>query len=106
MTGERNMHGREQKYSVKILVGIPEGKKLFGISKHRWEDNIKMDIEETGCIVNLLHLDNDRDQWHVVHKVLNIQLSKMRKIFLLLKNLFLFYVFIFYLTTLSAAEII
>jgi hypothetical protein len=62
MTGECNMHRRAEKYGIKILVGIPEGKRLFGISRRRWEDNIKMDIEGTGCIVNLIHLDNDRDQ--------------------------------------------
>jgi hypothetical protein len=29
-----------------ILVGIPEGKRLLARTKHRWEDNIKMDLKE------------------------------------------------------------
>jgi hypothetical protein len=31
------------------LVGKPEGNKLVGRPRHRWEDNIKMDLEEVGC---------------------------------------------------------
>jgi len=30
----------------KILVGKPEGKTPLGRPKHRWEDNIKMDLRE------------------------------------------------------------
>jgi hypothetical protein len=37
------------KNPYKILVGKPEGKKLFGGLRHRWEDNTNMDIEEIGC---------------------------------------------------------
>jgi hypothetical protein len=29
-------------------VGKPEGKRQLGIPRHRWEDNIKMDLEEVG----------------------------------------------------------
>ena len=29
--------------------GKPEGKRPLGIRRHRWEDNIKMDIQEVGC---------------------------------------------------------
>jgi hypothetical protein len=32
-----------------ILVGKSEGKWQFGISRSRWEDNIKMDLKEIGC---------------------------------------------------------
>lgn len=35
------MRRGEKKYGIKILVGIPVGKRLFGISKRRLEDNIK-----------------------------------------------------------------
>jgi hypothetical protein len=31
-----------------ILVGKPEGKRLLGRPRHRWEDNIKIDIKEIG----------------------------------------------------------
>jgi len=30
-------------------VGKPEGKKQFGRPRRRWEDNIKMDLQEVGC---------------------------------------------------------
>jgi hypothetical protein len=31
------------------LVGKPEGKRLLGITRLRWEDSIKMDLQEVGC---------------------------------------------------------
>ena len=31
-----------------MLVGKPEGKRPFGRPRRRWEDNIKMDIQEAG----------------------------------------------------------
>jgi hypothetical protein len=34
--------------AYKILVGKPEGKKPLGRPRRRWEDNIRMDIGETG----------------------------------------------------------
>ena len=33
----------------RILVGKPEGKRLLGRPKRRWEDNIEMDLQEVGC---------------------------------------------------------
>jgi len=30
-------------------VGIPEGKRPLGRPRRRWEDNIKMDLQEVGC---------------------------------------------------------
>ena len=35
----------------KVLVGKPEGKRPLGRPRRRWEDNIKMDLEEVrrGC---------------------------------------------------------
>ena len=33
----------------RVLVGKPEGKKLLGRTRHRWEDNIKMVLQEVGC---------------------------------------------------------
>jgi hypothetical protein len=32
----------------KILVGKPEGKRPFGRYRHRWEDNIRIDLREIG----------------------------------------------------------
>ena len=33
----------------RVLVGKPEGKRLLGRPRHRWEDNIKIDLQEVGC---------------------------------------------------------
>jgi hypothetical protein len=33
----------------RVLVGKPEGKRPVGRPRHRWEDNIKMDLQEVGC---------------------------------------------------------
>ena len=33
----------------RVLVGKPEGKRLLGRLKRRWEDYIKMDLQEVGC---------------------------------------------------------
>jgi len=32
-----------------ILVGKPKGKKPLGRPRHRWDDNINMDLQEVGC---------------------------------------------------------
>ena len=32
----------------RVLVGKPEGKRPLGKPRHRWEDNIKMDLQEVG----------------------------------------------------------
>ena len=32
-----------------ILLGKPEGKRSLGRPRRRWEDNIKMDLQEVGC---------------------------------------------------------
>jgi hypothetical protein len=33
----------------RVLVGKPEGKTPLGRHSHRWEDNIKMDLQVVGC---------------------------------------------------------
>ena len=33
----------------RVLVGKPEGKRTPGRPRRRWEDNIKMDLQEVGC---------------------------------------------------------
>ena len=45
-------------------MGKPEGKRLLGRSRHRWEDNIKMDLQEVGCGgIDWTELAQDRDRW-------------------------------------------
>ena len=38
-------HMGERRGACRVLVGKPEGKKPLGRPRHRWEDNIKMDLE-------------------------------------------------------------
>jgi len=46
----------------RVLVGKPEGKRPLGRPKHRWEDNIKMDLLEVGCGgLDRIELAKDRD---------------------------------------------
>jgi len=39
----------ERRCVYRVLVGKPEGKRPLGRPKCRWEDNIKMDLQEVGC---------------------------------------------------------
>jgi hypothetical protein len=39
----------ERRGMYRVFVGKPEGKRPQGRPKHRWEDNIKMDLQEVGC---------------------------------------------------------
>jgi hypothetical protein len=39
---------REERKVYKVLVGKPEGKRLLGRPRRRWEDGIRMDLGETG----------------------------------------------------------
>jgi len=39
----------ERKGVFRVLVGKPEGKRPLGRPSRRWEDNIKMDLQEVGC---------------------------------------------------------
>jgi hypothetical protein len=46
------------------LVGRPEGKRPLGRPRHRWEDNIKLDLWEIGIDgANWIQLAQDRVQW-------------------------------------------
>jgi hypothetical protein len=38
----------EGRGAYRILVGRPEGRRPFGRPRRRWEDNIKMDLQEVG----------------------------------------------------------
>jgi hypothetical protein len=57
-----------------ILVGRPEGRRPLGRPRHRWEDNIKMDLREIEFgDVDWIHLAQDRDMWQaVVNTVMNL----------------------------------
>jgi len=52
-----------------------EGKRPFGRTKRRWEDNIKMGLQEVGCgVMDWIELAQDRDGWRaLVHAVMNLR---------------------------------
>jgi len=48
----------------RVLVGKPEGNRLLGRPRRRWEGNIKMDLQEVGGgRGEWMELDQDRDGW-------------------------------------------
>jgi len=63
----------ERRGVYRILVGKPEGKRSLGGPRRRWEDNIKMDLQELGCGgVDWIRLAQDRDRWRtLVNAVMN-----------------------------------
>jgi len=58
----------------RVLVGKPDGKRPLGRPRHRWEDNIKMDIQEVGCRgMDWIELAQGRDRWQaLVNAVMNL----------------------------------
>ena len=52
-----------------------EGKRPLGRPRHRWEDNIKMDLQEVGCgAMDSIEVTQDRDRWRtLVNAVMNLQ---------------------------------
>ena len=59
-------------------MGKPEGKRPLGIPRRRWEDNIKMDLQEVGCGgMDWIELAQDRDRWWVlVNVVMNLRVPQ------------------------------
>jgi hypothetical protein len=57
-----------------LLVGRPEGRRPLGRPKHRWKDNIKMDIQEVGWGMDWIELAQDRDRWRTLaNAVINLR---------------------------------
>jgi hypothetical protein len=53
----------EERGVYRVLVGTPEGKRPLERPRRRWEDNIRMDLQEVGCGgVNWIGLAQDRDR--------------------------------------------
>jgi len=65
----------EKRGVYRVLVGKPEGMRPLGRPKHRWEDNIKMDLQEVECGgMDWIELTHDRDRWRaLVTAVMNFR---------------------------------
>jgi hypothetical protein len=59
----------------RVLVGKPEGKRPLGRPSRRWEDNIKMDLQEVEVVCgDWRELTQDRDRWRaLVSTVMNLR---------------------------------
>ena len=58
-------------------MGKPEGKRLLGRPRRRWEDDIKMDLQEVGFRgMDWIELVRDRDKWWaLVYAVMHLRVS-------------------------------
>ena len=67
MGEERGVH--------RVLVGKPEGNRPLGRPRRRWEDNIKMELQEVGGGGgDWMELGQDRDRWRaLVNTVMNFR---------------------------------
>jgi hypothetical protein len=58
---------REGRGVYRVLVGKPKGKRPLGRPSYRWEDNIKMDLQEVGCgCMDWIGLAQDRDRFSTI----------------------------------------
>jgi hypothetical protein len=74
MGGACREYGREER-CIQGFCGEPDGKRPPGRPSHRWEDNIKMDLQEVGCGgMDWIDLAQDRDRLRaLVNAVMNLQ---------------------------------
>jgi len=58
----------------RVLVGKPEGRRPLGRPRYRWEDNIKMNLQEVECRgMDWIELVQDRERWWaLVNVVMNL----------------------------------
>jgi hypothetical protein len=72
MGGACSTYG-ERRGVYKVLVGKPEEQRPLGRPRRRWEDNIKMDLQEVGCgDMDWIDLAQDRDRCRtLVNGVMN-----------------------------------
>jgi hypothetical protein len=74
MGGACSTYG-ERRRVYRGLLEKPEGKRPLGRPRSRWEDNIKMDLQEVGCGgMDRIELAQDRERWRaLVDAVMNLR---------------------------------
>ena len=65
----------ERRGIYRVLVGKPKGKRPLGRSRHRWEDSIKIYLQEVGCGgMDWIELAQDSyTWWALVNAVMNFR---------------------------------
>jgi ribosome biogenesis protein Nip4 len=65
----------ESRGVYRVLVRKTEGKRPLERPRRRWEDNIKMDLQEVGCgAMDWMELIQDRDRWRaLVNELMNLR---------------------------------
>jgi len=57
----------ERRDVYRVLVGKTEGKRPLGRPRHRWEDNMKVGLQEVAYgVIDWIKLDQDRDRWRAL----------------------------------------
>jgi len=70
---ENVAHVGERRSVYRVLVGKSKRKRPLGRRRHRWEDNIKIDLKEVGCgSMDWIELAQDKNRWRaLVNAVMN-----------------------------------
>jgi hypothetical protein len=65
----------KKKTAYRLLMGKPEGKRPLGRSRHRWVDNIEIDLLDIGCGgVDWIGLAQDGDKWRaLLNAIMNLR---------------------------------
>ena len=62
-------HMGEERGVHRVLVWKPEGKRPLWRPRRRWEDNIKMELQEVGGVGDWMELAQDTDRWRALLRV-------------------------------------
>ena len=75
MGGACSAYGGERRSVYRVLVWKTGGKRSLGRPRHRWEDSIKIDLQDVGCgVMDWIELAEDRYRWRaLVNAVMNFR---------------------------------